>query len=362
MQDVNQAVLRISPYQPGKPVEELERERGITNAVKLASNENPRGPSDRVREAITRATNDLSRYPDGSAYRLRGLIAERLGVDPAQLTFGNGSDEVLKIAGRVALSPGDKGLVDEYCFLVYPITMLGCNAEPVRVPSNNWGHDLAAFAEAIDEQTKIIYLANPNNPTGTWFNELDLRRFMDRVPTTVWVVLDEAYFEYGSEHEGYPNGVSLIDEYSNLIVTRTFSKVYGMAALRVGYSVSSIEFAELMNRVRQPFNVNSIALAAAEAALQDDEYVNESLSLNRNGMAEVRAALERMGLSYISSIGNFITFEVGESAASLYDTMLNKGVVVRPVANYNMPNHLRVTIGLPQENARFLDALESSLC
>ena len=361
MKNVNQAVLEISPYQPGKPIEELERERGIAGAIKLASNENPRGPSDVVREAIREATDELSRYPDGSAYRLRNLVADHISVDPSQLTFGNGSDEALKIVGRVVLSPGDSGLVDERCFLVYPLTILGCNAEPIRVPSNGWAHDLEAIADAIDERTRIIYLANPNNPTGTWFTESEFRRFMSRVPSRVWVVLDEAYHEYARVVKGYPNGVSLLPDYSNLVVTRTFSKIYGLAALRVGYSVSSTGVAELMNRIRQPFNVNSVALAAAEAALRDETYVDESLRLNQEGMATLEAGLERLGLAYIPSIGNFISFEVGKHAMDVYDKMLNLGVVVRPVANYNMPHHLRVTVGLPEENERFLTALEASL-
>ncbi|MCY4130002.1 MAG: histidinol-phosphate transaminase [Gammaproteobacteria bacterium] len=361
MENVNNAVLEISPYQPGKPIEELERERGIVGAIKLASNENPRGPSAAVREAIKAATDDLSRYPDGSAYRLRNLVASRLGVDPTQLTFGNGSDEALKIVGRVVLSPGDRGLVDERCFVVYPLTILGCNAEPVRVPSKGWAHDLEAIASAIDERTRVIYLANPNNPTGTWFSEDEFRRFMTRVGKRVWVVLDEAYHEYARDVDGYPDGVSLLPEYPNLVVTRTFSKIYGLAALRVGYSVSSTEVAELMNRVRQPFNVNSVALAAAEAALQDDAYINESLRLNQEGMTELKAGFEDLGIEYIPSIGNFISFEVGPRAMEVYDALLNLGVVVRPIANYDMPNHLRVTVGLPEENERFLKALEASL-
>ena len=361
MKNVNHAVLEISPYQPGKPIEELERERGIIGAIKLASNENPRGPSAAVREAIRKATDDLSRYPDGSAYRLRNLVASRLNVDPSQLTFGNGSDEALKIVGRVVLSPGDKGLVDERCFVVYPLTILGCNAEPVRVPSNGWAHDLDAIADAIDERTRIIYLANPNNPTGTWFTESEFHAFMKRVPSRVWVVLDEAYHEYARNVEGYPDGVSLLPDYPNLVVTRTFSKIYGLAALRVGYSVSSTEVAELMNRVRQPFNVNSVALAAAEAALKDDDYINESLRLNQEGMKVLEEGFDRLGLTYIRSIGNFVSFEVGSRAPDVYDALLNSGVVVRPIANYDMPNHLRVTVGLPEENERFLTALEASL-
>ena len=361
MKNVNNAVLEISPYQPGKPIEELERERGIVGAIKLASNENPRGPSNAVREAIRNAMEDLSRYPDGSAYRLRNLVAERLGVDQAQLTFGNGSDEALKIIGRVVLSPGDRGLVDQRCFVVYPLTILGCNAEPTRVPSDGWAHDLEAIADAIDERTRIIYLANPNNPTGTWFSEDDFRRFMTRVPSRIWVVLDEAYHEYARDVDGYPDGVSLLPEHPNLVVTRTFSKIYGLAALRVGYSVSSIAVAELMNRVRQPFNVNSVALVAAEAALKDDAYINESLRLNQDGMKVLEAGFDRLGITYIPSIGNFISFEIGPRAAAVYDELLNRGVVVRPVANYDMPNHLRVTVGLPEENERFLTALEASL-
>ncbi len=361
MENVNQAVLAINPYLPGKPIEELERERGISGAIKLASNENPRGPSDTVKQAIRKVTGELSRYPDGSAFRLRQLVATHLDVEPGQLTFGNGSDEALKIAGRVTLSPGDQGLVDEHCFLVYPITILGCNAEPIRVASNGWAHDLKAMARAIGKRTRIVYLANPNNPTGTWFTEMEFREFMSQVPEHVWVVLDEAYHEYARHVAGYPDGVSLLPDYPNLVVTRTFSKIYGLAALRVGYSVSSSTFAELMNRVRQPFNVNSVALVAAEAALQDDAYMNESIRLHREGMVTVEAGLQRMGLTYIPSIGNFISFDVKREALPVYEAMLNRGVVVRPIANYGMPNHLRVTIGLPEENERFLSVLEASL-
>ena len=358
---VNQAVLQISPYQPGKPIEELARERGIEDAIKLASNENPRGPSDSVRAAIERSANLVSRYPDGSAFQLREAVARHLDVDPRQLTFGNGSDEALKIIGRVVLSPGDSGLVDEHCFVVYPITILGCNATPVRVASRDWAHDLDAIAGAIDEKTRIIYLANPNNPTGTHFTESEFRQFMARVPERVYVVLDEAYHEYASAVEGYPDGVGLLREYPNLVVTRTFSKVYGLAALRVGYSVSSIEVAELMNRVRQPFNVNSVALAAAEAALEDQAFVEESLRLNQEGYQTLKEGLDTLGLGVIPSIGNFITFHVGSQAASVYDDLLNKGVVVRPIANYGMPEYLRVTVGLPTENERFLEALAECL-
>lgn len=361
IEHVNQAVLKISPYVPGKPIEELARERGIEDAIKLASNENPRGPSDSVRTAIQHAAEQVSRYPDGSAFQLRELVATHLDVDPRQLTFGNGSDEALKIIGRVVLSPGDCGLVDEHCFVVYPITILGCNATPVRVPSKDWAHDLEAIADAVDEKTRIIYLANPNNPTGTYFTTTEFRRFMARVPKDVFVVLDEAYHEYARSVDDYPNGVQLLAEHPNLVVTRTFSKIYGLAALRVGYSVSSIEVAGLMNRVRQPFNVNSVALAAAEAAIKDQTFVDETLCLNSQGYETLVDGFNALRIGFIPSLGNFITFHAGPKAAEVYDNLLNRGVVVRPIANYGMSEHLRVTVGLPKENERFLAALPECL-
>ena len=361
MKNVNQATLGIQPYQPGKPIEELARERGITNAIKLASNENPRGPSKRVLHAISHAGRELPRYPDGTAYRLKAVLSKRLGIEPGQITVGNGSNDVLELAGRVALSPNDKGIVDEHCFVVYPLTIQSSNAVLVSVPSIDWGHDLDGMAAAVDEHTRIVYLANPNNPTGTLFRETAFRRFMATVPKSVWVVLDEAYFEYAVDQDGYPDGVSLVREYENLIVTRTFSKAHGLAALRVGYSVSSVEFAELMNRIRQPFNANSVALAAAETSLESDDYVRESVRMNSEGMEFIQSGLTRLGLEYIPSAGNFLSFKVGKASGQVYEAMLNRGVVVRPIANYGMPEHLRVTIGTPSENDRFLTTLEAVL-
>lgn len=358
--NVNSRIAGLHPYQPGKPVEELMRERGVADAVKLASNENPCGPGPRVVEAMARA--DLSRYPDGTGFRLKAALSEHLGVDTACITLGNGSNDVLDLAARVAVSPGSRGVIDQHCFVVYPLAITAANGVVARVPSKDWGHDLEALAAAVDEQSRIVYLANPNNPTGTCFDEATLDAFLDAVPKDVWVVLDEAYAEYVVE-PGYPDGIGLVERHPNLIVTRTFSKIHALAALRIGYSVSSPEFADLLNRVRQPFNANSLALAAAEAALADAEHVAESRRLNGQGMARLADGFAALSLEWIPSAGNFVTVRLGpdHDAAKVYDALLDDGVIVRPVANYGMPEHLRVTVGLPEENERFLAALARAL-
>lgn len=359
---INASIAALNAYQPGKPVEELARELGIENAVKLASNENPRGPGARVREALVAAMDDVSRYPDGSGYRLKNALAAKLGVATEQITLGNGSNDVLDLAARVAISPGTAGVVDAHCFVVHALAVTAAGGELRRVPSIGWHQDLDAMAAALDDDTRIVYLANPNNPTGTWVGEEALLGFLRKVPQRVWVVLDEAYTEYVTE-AGYPNGLRWLDTFPNLIVTRTFSKIHGLAALRIGYAVSSPEFADLMNRVRHPFNANSMALAAAEAALEDDAYVTTSRRLNNEGMAQIEQGLAALDLIWIPSLGNFVTFHVGagRDALDIYQAMLRDGVIVRPVENYDMPSHLRVTVGLAAENARFLIALERAL-
>ena len=358
--NVNARIAGLTAYQPGKPVEELMRERGVVDVVKLASNENPRGPGAGVRKALANA--DLSRYPDGSGFRLKHALAEHLGVGTDRITLGNGSNDVLDLAARVAISPGTRGVVDQHCFVVYPLAITAANGELTSVPSRDWGHDLVAMASAVDERTRIVYLANPNNPTGTWFDETALLAFLDTVPSTVWVVLDEAYAEYVAT-PGYPDGVRLVERFDNLVVTRTFSKIHALAALRIGYSVSSPQFADLMNRVRQPFNANSLALAAAEAALGDADHVAASRRCNDEGMATLTEGFAALSLDWIASAGNFVTVKIGpeHDAGAVYDAMLDEGVIVRPVANYGMPDHLRVTVGLPRENERFLAALGRAL-
>ena len=364
--NVNAPVAMLKAYQPGKPLDELARERGVENAVKLASNENPRGPGPGVRRALADAAGMLSRYPDGGGHRLKAALAERLALAPEQITLGNGSNDVLDLAARVALSPGSRGVTSAYCFVVYPLVIRAAGgalvATPPKDPSRDRGHDLDAMANAVDDDTRIVYIANPNNPTGTWVDEAALRAFLDRVPAPVWVVLDEAYAEYVSA-PGYPNGMALLRRYPNLIVTRTFSKIHGLAALRIGYAASSPDFADLLNRVRQPFNANSLALAAAEAALADEEFVATSRELNAAGMARIEAGLAALGLDWIPSAGNFVTFRVGPfpAAWNAYDAMLDEGVIARPLREYGMGEHLRVTVGLAEENERFLKALGKAL-
>ncbi len=356
---VHPGIAGLTPYQPGKPIEELTRELGITDVIKLASNENPRGPGPLVRERLAAAAGDLSRYPDGGAYRLKQALARALDVAPERLTIGNGSNDVLDLAGRISLTPGAEVMVTEHAFVVYRLVAASCGADLVEVPARDYGADLMAMKDAITDRTALIFLANPNNPTGTWVDETALVDFLDGVPERVWVVLDEAYFEY-VEAPGYPNGLGLVNRYPNLILTRTFSKIHALAALRIGYAVSSTGVADLMNRARQPFNVNALAMAAAEAALNDQEFVTTSRQMNRAGMAALTGGLSRLGLEYVPSAGNFVAVAVPD-AQHLYRSLLGEGVIVRPIAEYGLPDHLRVSVGLPEENERFLATLERLL-
>ena len=359
---VNGNIAGLSPYRPGKPMDELTRELGITDIIKLASNENPRGVSERVLAAIAAAASTVSRYPDGGGFRLKEALAARLGVPSACITLGNGSNDVLNLAARMAIAPGAAGVVAEHAFVVHPLAVTICGGRLVEVPARAYGADLDAMLKAIDDTTAVVFLANPNNPTGTWVNGTDLTGFLDALPGEVWMVLDEAYFEY-VEVPGYPDGVALLARYPNLIVTRTFSKIHGLAGMRVGYAVSSPEAADLMNRVREPFNVNLLGQAAAVAALEDVDYVAASRRLNQAGMASLVAGLEVLDLAHIPSAANFVTVAVPKrvGAAAAYEALLHEGVIVRPVAEYGLPDHLRVTVGLPEENARFLEALERVL-
>ena len=302
-------IASLNPYQPGKPIDELTRELGITDIVKLASNENPRGPGELVLEAMRREMTTLSRYPDGSGYALKAALAAHLGVEPASITLGNGSNDVLDLIARVVALPGANGIVAEHSFVVYRLALTCAGADIVTVPARAYGADLDEMLAAIDERTAVLFLANPNNPTGTWVDAAALTGFLDRVPERVWVVLDEAYFEYVDALD-HPDGLKLLTRYPNLVVTRTFSKIHGLAALRVGYAVSSPEFADLLNRARQPFNVNSLGLAAAAAAIGDQAFVSESRSLNRTGLKQITESLDALGLMHIPSRGNFVTFVI----------------------------------------------------
>ena len=354
-------VRSLGRYVPGKPIGELAREFGLTagNIVKLASNENPRGPSPAVRAAIAAATNEVSRYPDGDAFELKAALSARLRVSPFQLVLGNGSNDVLELVTQAFLRPGDHALYSQHAFVVYPLATQARGATGIEVPALDYGHDLQAMRAAITPQTRVVFVANPNNPTGTWNAPEPLREFIASVPQNVLVVLDEAYNEY-LEPEVRPESTSWIAEHPNLVVSRTFSKAYGLAALRVGYGIMDAKVADMINRVRQPFNVNALAQAAAVAALADTGYVTESRALNTDGMRELMDGVRKLGLTYVPSHANFLLIRVGD-APLVYQRLLEQGVIVRPVAGYGLPEHLRVTVGLSAENRRFLDALAAAL-
>ncbi|PKO28407.1 MAG: histidinol-phosphate transaminase [Betaproteobacteria bacterium HGW-Betaproteobacteria-5] len=352
-------VRAISPYQPGKPITELAREMGIPvdSIVKLASNENPLGMSPKAKKAVEAAIAGIERYPD--QFELIAKVAERCGVAAGQVVLGNGSNDVLDLIARVFLAPGRSAVFAQHAFAVYPLATLSTGAELVATPAKNYGHDLAAMRAAIRPDTRIVWIANPNNPTGNFLPYPEVRAFLEAVPKDVVVVLDEAYNEYLPPADRVDVAGWLAD-FPNLVVCRTFSKIFGLAGLRVGYALASAEIADLMNRVRQPFNVNNLALAAAVAALDDHEFIKASYELNQRGMVQIIAGLERLGLEYIKPHGNFVTFRVGNGAA-VNQKLLQQGVIVRPIGGYGLPEWLRVTIGAEAENARFLAALEQAV-
>ena len=353
----------MTPYQPGKPISELERELGLGNIVKLASNENPLGPSPKALEAVRRILPELHLYPDGGGFELKAALAGQLGVGPGQITLGNGSNDVLELVARVFLLPGAQAVFSEHAFAVYYLVTQAVGARSVVVPAHDgtsgprYGHDLEAMARSVDDKTRLVFIANPNNPTGTCLSRTELRRFLEGLPDGVIAVVDEAYFEYVAAPD-YPNTLEWLAEFPNLVVTRTFSKAYGLAGLRVGYGVSSEEIAELLNRVRQPFNVNAPALEAARAALGDENHLTTSLRMNAEGLIHLAEGLAARELEAIPSVGNFITFDLGRPAAPVFDALLREGVIVRPIG---LPNHLRVTVGTAEQNAVFLAALDRVL-
>ena len=353
-------IAGLQPYLPGKPIAELERELGIRDSIKLASNENPLGPGRLAREAAAGALGEVGRYPDGGGFALRAVLAKHHRVEASAITLGNGSNDVLDMIARAFLQPGVESVFSEHAFAVYPIATQGLGATARIAPARDYGHDLDAFGDLIGPRTRVVWIANPNNPTGSWLPADRLYGFIAALPRTCVVVVDEAYTDY-VEAPDFPDATRWVAEFPNLIVTRTFSKVHGLAALRVGYGVSDPAVADLLNRVRQPFNVNSLALAAALAALEDAEHLAASVALNREGMAQLRAGCGGLGLGYIPSVGNFLAIDLGRPAAAIYQALLCEGCITRPVANYGLPNHLRVTIGLQAENARFLGALGRAL-
>ncbi|NCA69355.1 MAG: histidinol-phosphate transaminase [Sphingobacteriia bacterium] len=353
-------IAGLTPYIPGKPVSELERELGIRDSIKLASNENPLGPGPKARAAIAELMGEIGRYPDGGGFELRRVIADYHGVAQSAVTIGNGSNDVLDLIARTFLSPQVETVYSEYAFAVYAISSQAVGATARIAKASDYGHDLDAMAALVTDRTRVVWIANPNNPTGTWLSAAALRSFIGAVPRTCLVVVDEAYTEYVSEPD-FPDTTRWLDSFPNLIVTRTFAKAHGLAALRVGYGLSDPRVAELLNRVRQPFNVNTFAQAAAAAALGDREHVRASLELNRVGMQQYVDAFRRLGLDFIPSVGNFISVDLGRPAAALNQALLRRGVILRPLGNYGLPNHLRISIGLESENARCIAALEDVL-
>ncbi|MFW6057653.1 MAG: histidinol-phosphate transaminase [Persicimonas sp.] len=354
----------VKTYVPGKPIEELRRELGIDDIIKLASNENPLGTSEKVREVVREAAERLHIYPDGAAFKLKQAIAEFHGVEMAEIATGAGSDELLMLAIDTFISPGDKGVVTEYSFGSYPISLVGHGADVVTVPvRDGFLPDAEKLAEACDDDTKMLFLANPNNPTGTYVGEQGLRHLLSEVPEHVVVVIDEAYHDY-IQADDYKTALELRDLRERLIVTRTFSKCYGLAGLRVGYAISTPEIIDCINRIRKPFNVNLVAQEAARAALADRDFVARSVEVNENGRAQLEAGLRelaRFGVDWTPSQTNFLLVSMPVVGQKIYEAMLRRGVILRPMAGYGLPNHLRISIGTQAQNARCLEELADIL-
>ncbi|HJW68030.1 MAG TPA: histidinol-phosphate transaminase [Candidatus Binatia bacterium] len=354
-------IRTLTPYPPGKPIEEVERELGIQGSIKLASNENPLGPSPRALAAVAAALSGMHLYPDGSAFYLRRRLAERHRVSPDDILVGNGSNEIIELIVRTFLRPRDEAVMADQAFVIYRMVVQAVAATPRVIPLRNFTHDLEAMAEAVTPRTRLVFLANPNNPTGTIFRRREWKAFLRALPPRqLIVVADDAYADYVEDPE-YPDTVAERGDGSVPVVTlRTFSKLYGLAGLRIGYAVAPGAVIEAMQRIRQPFNVNALALVGALAALDDQEHVRRTLEVNHQGMRMLSTAFDRLGLPFVPSAANFILVRVGQGL-TVYERLLQRGVIVRPMDGYGLPEYLRVTIGLPEENRRFIEALESVL-
>ena len=358
-------VRAIAPYQGGKPISEVAREFGLDEAgiVKLASNENPLGMPESARQAMLAAMAEVGRYPDSNGFELKQVISRKYGVPPEWLTLGNGSNDILELAAHALVQPQQGIVYAQYSFAVYALATQAVGARAIVVAARDYGHDLQAMADAIDGDTRLVFIANPNNPTGTFLPAAEIEAFLRRVPSNVVVVLDEAYNEYLDASQQY-DSVAWVRQYPNLLVSRTLSKAYGLAGLRIGFGISQPDIADLLNRIRQPFNVNTLAQAAAIAALNDSAFLAQSAEVNRAGYRQLTAAFDQLGLQYVPSCGNFVLVRVGDdtqAGARVNLALLKRGIIVRPVGNYGLPQWLRVSIGLPQENAAFIEALKQVL-
>ncbi len=358
-------VRAIAPYQGGKPIAEVAREFGLDEAaiVKLASNENPLGMPASARRAMQQAIDELARYPDSNGFDLKAALTQKFDVQADWITLGNGSNDILELAARALVQPGESVVYSQYSFAVYSLATQAVGARAIVVPAKDFGHDLDAMAAAIAPDTKLVFIANPNNPTGTFIDGDRIAAFLKQVPSRVVVVLDEAYTEYLQPAQRY-DALGWARQYPNLIISRTFSKAYGLAGLRVGFGIAQPALTDLLNRIRQPFNVNSLAQAAAIAVLHDEDYLHKSAQVNTDGYQQITEAFTQRGIEFVPSCGNFVLFRAGAddgAGARVNLALLKKGIIVRPVGNYNLPQWLRVSIGLPEENAAFLDALKAVL-
>mgnify|MGYP002630873378 CR=1 FL=1 len=352
----------IHPYQGGRPIKEVARELGIPeeSIIKLASNENPLGISPKARKAIESNVSEISRYPDGNAYFLKQAIHKKFNISTNQIILGNGSNDILELVARTFLTVNDEAIYSEHAFAVYSLAVQAVGAKGIEVKAINYGHDLDQFIESITKKTKVIFIANPNNPTGTLIDKIKLKSFMKKVPENIIVVLDEAYDEYLPDilkSEAFNWTV----QHENLLISRSFSKAYGLAGLRLGYGASSPYIIEVMNRIRQPFNVNSLAQIAAIASLDDDEFIRKSREINNQGLKQITDAFNQLGIEFIKSYGNFIAFKLKDEKTAImyYQHLLKNGVIVRPIANYKMPSYLRVSVGLESENSKFINILSN---
>ncbi|HEY4127933.1 MAG TPA: histidinol-phosphate transaminase [Gammaproteobacteria bacterium] len=362
-------VKALHPYEPGKPISELERELGITGIIKLASNENPLGTSPKALVAMRAALDETALYPDGNAFALKRALANHHGTEPSHVLVATGSDHILEIVARAYLGAGRSAVISRYGFAVYTIVSQAAGAElrytdalPLDHPTQPYGHDLAKMTAAITADTRVVFIANPNNPTGTWVGKPELTAFLEKVPADCLVLLDEAYFEFASDFtKDYPDSSTLLGRFPNLIVMRTFSKIYGLAGARVGYALATPKLVEVLNRVRLSFNPNSIGQVGAAAALGDTEHLKKTLELNRTELPKLDAGLTALGLKTIPSICNFVTADMGRPGRPVFQALLKEGVIVRPLDNYGLPNHLRMSVGLKDQNLRLLEALKKVL-
>jgi len=355
-----EVIRTISPYIPGKPISEVKRELGLEKVIKLASNENPLGPSENVKKAIKESLDDLSLYPDGNCTELKLKLAKKLNVKPTQIIFGAGSDEITQLIASIFINPGDNSIMARPSFPRYETVTKVMGGIPIEIPLKNYTHDLEEFSKHINERTRVIWICNPNNPTGTIVKKDELYNFIKSVPSEIAVVVDQAYKEYIDDPE-YPDAIHWLDEFKNLIVLQTFSKIYGLASLRIGYAIASEEIIEKLNRVRPPFNVNHVAQIAAIAALDDQEHIEKAKELNKKSLEFFYKSFEEMKLPYIKSYGNFVMVDVTKDAVEVFKKLLLKGIIVRPGDIFDMPTYIRVTTGLESDNMEFIKALKEVL-